>query len=61
MGKFQINMFFYMHAALLCLESQKMQDLQHKNIRIFKYERKKNAYRDSFNNLGFLLNYSAHA
>lgn len=41
MGKFQINMFFYMHAALLCLESQKMQDLQHKNIRIFKYERKK--------------------
>lgn len=47
-------MFFYMHAAFHCLETQKTQGFQHKNIRIFIYERrKKKANRVSLTN--FLL------
>lgn len=33
-----------MHVAFLCLESQKPQHLQHKNIRIFIYERRKSKH-----------------
>lgn len=33
-----------MHVAFLCLESQKTQDLQHKNTRIFIYERRKSKH-----------------
>lgn len=44
MKNFQVNMFFYMYVALLCLESQKIKAFQQKYTGMFMLKRKKNAH-----------------